>query len=170
MSAQWKSLTVLFAAWVAAGCAGHKEETRPTQETEAGMEQSQQMPMRGQMCPAEVPGTTVKAEDISNGEALVFTNDDPAQVKELQRRVEHIAVMHGHHATGMHGGVPAGCPACGAYAGGQARAEKLPNGVRMLITTEDPAELDALRAKVREHAAQMQQGQCPWQQEPQHQH
>jgi len=55
----------------------------------------------GESCPMAVPGTSVRAEEVAGGTAMVFTTT--GDVAELRRRVSAMADMHNKHAS-------EGCP------------------------------------------------------------
>jgi hypothetical protein len=127
-----------------------------------------------------VPGTNLSAADTSTGEALTFTTT-PDQAAALRERVHAMADMHNrHHASGdaghggmggMHGG---GMMGGHASHGGQdgmmgdmempppsrAAVEDLPDGARIIVTPNDPADLERLQKTVRMHAEHMQQHGC----------
>jgi hypothetical protein len=52
--------------------------------------------MKGMDCPLQVPGTTVRAEEVQGGSAMVFSTT--GDVAELRRRVAAMAAMHNEHA------------------------------------------------------------------------
>ena len=135
----------------------------------------------GEMCPMAVEGTAARAEDVEGGAALVFTTT--GDLADLRRRVGGMAEMHNeHHAEGMMGG-PAGSPGAdvppgpgagmgmghmgGKMGGGMmmpaatARTEDVEDGVRLVFTPRDPADLGTLREKVAHHAQNMAAGECP---------
>lgn len=126
-----------------------------------------------QPCPVAVPGTQVAAVDTEGGVSLVFTtSSDP---EELRRRVRAMADLHNqHHAGGGHagmmGGGTMGHGGMMGHGGAQATmppparatVEDVESGARLVLTPADEADLDALRAHVHEHAAEMQRtGRCP---------
>jgi hypothetical protein len=146
--------------------------------------------MMGGLCPVEVAGTTVSAQDSQGGATLVFgTTGDVLQVRE---RVRAMADMHnrrqggGHPGmgdAGMHGrfGPPDGgmrmpwpdggmrmpWPDGGMMHGGmmmgppsEARAEDLERGAQLVLTAVKASDTDALRAHARQMAERMGQGHC----------
>lgn len=144
------------------------------------------------VCPMNVPGTRVTAEDTATGETLTFTST-PDQAQALQARVHAMADMHNrrhagqashggtggmHHGMmgGMHGGHAGhATPGDGASGGGMAgmmppaahaAVEDLPDGARLVLTPRDPADLPRLQQTVRMHAQQMQQHGCAAMQHP----
>lgn len=136
-------------------------------------------------CPMAVPGTQVAAADIPDGVSITFTTADPRQVPELRSRVHAMAAMHErhHHAgaddvehhggmhhgsmhgEGTHGGMGSAGPGAPQHAGmpppSRAVAEDVDGGARVVVTPEDPADLERLRSAVRMHAQHMQEsGRC----------
>jgi len=130
-----------------------------------------------EMCPMSVPGTQVSAMDVATGEALTFTAA-PENAAALREKVHGMADMHNrHHAAGEHGhggmghggmghGGMGGMSAMGGMGGMQApppsraSVEDLPDGARILITPNDPVDLQLLRSAVRSHAEHMQRHGC----------
>lgn len=140
---------VMGVAMLMAGCGSSSSSGESTMcpGMEAG-HGSGGMAMRD-MCPMQVPGTTVASEDVDGGVALAFTTSS-GDVSELQRRVTHMAEMHNQrHAAG--GMMPAAT----------ASAENVDGGARIVLRPSDPAQLDALREHARTHAEQMSHGACP---------
>jgi hypothetical protein len=114
----------------------------------------------------EVPGTEVAVADVPAGAALTFTTAEP-NVEELRTRVHAMARMHdAHHAAGMEmgemrGGTGSAGPPEHAVVmppSSRALAEEIEGGARLVLTAEDPADLERLRAAARMHAAQMREG------------
>lgn len=123
-------------------------------------------------CPMSVPGTRVAAEDTDSGAALAFTAA-PDQAAALRERVHAMAEMHnrqhggaGGDPHGMHGAMGGGTGGMGGMGGmgmpppAEARVEDLQEGARMVLTPRDPADLQQLRATVRQRAAHMQEHGC----------
>ncbi|ACG74489.1 hypothetical protein AnaeK_3269 [Anaeromyxobacter sp. K] len=126
------------------------------------------------MCPMSVPGTRLSAEDTSSGEAVTFTTSDPDQVSALRERVHAMAAMHArHHAGGdadrgaMHG-MHGGMAGMQMPPPSQASVEDVPQGARLVVTPNDPADLQALQSTVRQHATYMQEHGCPMMSPSQH--
>src|SRR5512140_625918 len=120
------------------------------------------------MCPMSVPGTKVSAADTATGEALTFTTT-PDQAAALREKVHAMADMHNrHHASGAaeHGSMMGGGMAGGSMGGmempppSRATVEDLPEGARIVVTPNDPADLQRLQSTVRSHAEHMQQDGC----------
>lgn len=174
----------LFAfSFAVAGCmhAGHAASAAAATSS-APMAQAGQ-PMGGGMagmCPMSVPGTQVSAAETPSGEALTFTTT-PDQAAALREKVHAMADMHNqHHAGGAagHGGMMGGGMGgmgTGGGAGGmqmpppsRASVEDLPDGARIVVTPNDPADLQQLQSTVRGHAQEMQQHGCGMMQHGQH--
>jgi hypothetical protein len=166
------SIVLIIGALALGGCASSQANRQPA----AAEPQAAPPPMRPQqgtrggsmggdmagMCPMAVEGTTVRAEDVEGGAAIVFTTT--GDVAELRRRVAHMADMHnqhhgdGHgHMMGMHGMMAGGMMMPPATA----RSEEIEGGARLVLTPRDPAELANLRQHVHQHAEQMASGRCP---------
>lgn len=131
-------------------------------------------------CPMAVPGTQLAAAETRDGEAVTFTTT-PDRAAELRTRVRAMAEMHNRHHQGgdgmggMHGGLHhgemMGGGSMGSSGGGDAMAmmpppsraavEDVEGGARLIVTPNDPSDLDRLRSAVRMHAEHMQQsGTC----------
>src|SRR5207249_2976369 len=103
-----------------------------------------------QNCPMKVPGTDLSVTDAENGIVLTITPKS-GEVAELRRRIGSMAKMHSAVSNGgMHGYM---MPFSIKY-------EEVPSGARLTPTPKDPAQLDAFRTKVRQHAEQMKKGEC----------
>lgn len=127
---------------------------------------------RSAPCPVEVPGTQVAASDTPDGAAITFTTST-GDVAELRRRVQAMAEMHNAHLSSMEGG---GMMHGGMMHGGmegetgegamampvaRAAATDVPEGATLTFTAADAAQIELLRARVREHAEMMRAGRCP---------
>ncbi len=127
-----------------------------------------------------VPGTQVAAADTPDGEAVSFTTT-PDRVEELRARVHAMADVHNRrHAGameehgGMHGGMMGGGMTGGMGSSGEAAdqtstmpppsraaVEDVQSGARLVVTPNDPADLERLRSVVRMRAQHMQEsGTC----------
>src|SRR5690606_16109036 len=177
------SITVL--ALAIGGCASSQTKQRPTATGETAQTETPQEPSTHggmmHMCPMMVEGTTVQAEDVEGGAAMVFTTT--GDVAELRLRVARMAEMHNrHHGEGhdhgmgmMEEGQPGGDepPHGGGMQGGtgmmgggmmppsDARSEEVEGGARLIFIPRDPADLDRLREHVGRHAEMMASGRCP---------
>lgn len=106
------------------------------------------------MCPMAVEGTVVRAEDTAAGVALVFTT--PGQMDELRGRVARMAEMHAQQ------GREAPQQRAQVMHQAEVRAEDTEAGARLVFTPTDPAQLEALREGIQQHATEMMlSGQCP---------
>ena len=122
-----------------------------------GMSQAQMQSMQMmQACPVKVDGTTVAATDTADGVAVTFTAK-PANVADLQSRVEHMAAMHNTmtSATGTHAHMM----------DGTVKYEALPTGARLLFTPKEASRLKEFREQVRSRVEQMKKGDCSMMQE-----
>lgn len=177
---------IAISALVIAGCTSSPAKKETTAPAPAATSGTQSAGMRGDMkamCPMQVEGTAVSAEDVEGGVALTFTTS--SDVAELRRRVAHMAQKHGQHGMGMHGKgkhAPAGAGdghahggqgnnaaphKGGMMAGGMkmpaatARSEEVEGGARILLAPKDAAELEKLREHARHMSERMSAGQCP---------
>jgi hypothetical protein len=184
--------SVLALAGTACTHAGRTAPDSAAQPATATPSATAQSGMAG-MCPMDVPGTRVSAAETATGEALTFTTT-PDQAPALRERVHAMAAMHNRHHTGdaghggmggMHGGTMGGDAAHGGHSGtaeggmkgagmegmqmpppSRAAVEDLPDGARILVTPNDPADLERLQKTVRTHAEHMQQHGCAMMQHP----
>lgn len=83
----------LLLAPLAAAC-GSKSSAKPT-----AAHHDQAADKMAGMCPVEVPGTSVAAEDSATGGALVFVTT--GDVAEVRKRVAAMAAMHNDHQAEM---------------------------------------------------------------------
>lgn len=165
-------MAVAMGAVVSTACmAGHAAHVTAA----AASPQPQQSPavmgsMSMQSCPMAIPGTQVSAADTPNGESITFTTS-PDQAADLRARVAAMADMHNrHHGDGMgsmHGDMKHGQMMGGGEHMGMmpppshAAVEDVEGGARIVVTPNDPADLDGLRSTVRIHAEHMQKsGTC----------
>lgn len=93
--------SLLFAPLAACGS---KSSAKPT----TAAHHDQAAATMAAMCPVEVPGTSVAAEDTATGGALVFVTT--GDVAEVRKRVAAMAAMHNDHQAEMaaNGGTMAG--------------------------------------------------------------
>ena len=144
--------------------------------------------MKGDICPMQVPGTTVTSADVEGGVALAFSTS-AGDVAELRKRVRRMVDMHNHahkaDGTTM-GGASSGAAdsahehgattGTGHEASGRqgmmmdtammmpaasASVDDIEGGARVVFRPKDPAQLDALREHVRKRSVRMAGGQCP---------
>ena len=104
-----------------------------------------------QACPMKVDGTTVVVSDTADGIAVTFSAK-PANVTDLQQRVERMANMHSAMGT-MTMGPQHMIP-------GTVKYEALPAGARLTLKPNDASKLKEFREQVRSHAAHMKDGDC----------
>jgi hypothetical protein len=122
------------------------------QETGANHHEMGQMMQMMQNCPMRVDGATVAVTDTATGIAIAITTES-GNVVELRRRIEMMAKMQDQKQTKP--GMMAGrmIPRTAIY-------EEIPNGAKLTLTPNDPAQLDVLRKQVRAHAERMRKGDC----------
>lgn len=120
----------------------------------------------GDQCPMFVAGTTVQANDTSDGMAMTFTTT--GDVAELRRRVHLMANhMNAHSSgagggTGMHGMGMGSDGGMGMMGGGMmlathAQVEDVDHGARLKMTPADPAKLSEMRQHMKQHSQMMNQ-------------
>jgi hypothetical protein len=175
------ALALAGTACMHAGHAGMAATAQPPSAPPPSAAADQGSGMAG-MCPMAVPGTHLSPMDTATGEALTFTTT-PDQVPALREKVHAMADMHNrHHASGdagQHGGM-GGMMGGGmeGHMGGMhmpppshAAVEDVPDGARIVVTPNDPADLQRLQSTIREHAQQMEQHGCGMMMDhSQHQH
>jgi hypothetical protein len=131
--------------------------------------------MAMQACPMAVPGAQIAAADTPDGESIMFTTS-PDRAAELRARVHAMADMHNRHHQGggmegmrdgmQHGGMMMGDGSTGGSVPGahhmammpppsHATVEDIDNGARIILTPNDPGDLEKLRSAVRVHADHM---------------
>ncbi len=170
-----------MSALLIVGCASSQASREATTPAPTATSGTEMQGMRGDMeamCPMQVEGTTVNAEDVEGGVAVTFTTS--SDIAELRKRVAHLAQMHGQPGMGMHapadagdghahGGKPSDASQHqgGMMAGGMmmpaatAQSEEVEGGARILLTPQDAADLDKLREHARHMTERMSSGQCP---------
>jgi len=111
-------------------------------------------------CPLGVAGAQVSVEDTQDGIAMTFLSQENAFV--LRERVRDAAAMHGpggrrgyghrgeHGDGGEHGLQPVQLPPA------RAAVTEIDGGARLSLVPSDAADVERLRAKVRERAKAMQ--------------
>ncbi len=135
-------------------------------------------------CPMAVPGTRLAVADTPDGESVMFTTSSD-RAEDLRARVRAMADMHNRHQEGggmegmhgggmehggmmhgmegMHGGMgaPGGADQMMMPPPSRAAAEDVEGGARLVVTPNDPADLEKLRSAIRMHAQHMQEsGKC----------
>ena len=115
-------------------------------------------------CALGVAGSNVVAEDTPDGIALLFTSRDKPE--EMRERANDAAAQHGPGAhmgrghEGQHGqGADHGLQMIQGPAA-RAVAEDVEGGARLRFVATDPAETEALRAKLRKQADAMNATAC----------
>jgi hypothetical protein len=121
-----------------------------TQNQQAGPQHETPNMSMMQNCPMKVAGVDLAVANVDTGIALTITTKS-GDVAELRRRTESMVKMHTPSANAsMHGGMMAF----------SIKYEEVPNGARLTLAPKDLAQLEEFRAKVRQHAEQMKQGDC----------
>jgi hypothetical protein len=109
-------------------------------------------------CPNTVEGTLMSLTDTPDGIAITFTTTTDAV--EVRRRAATLAdrIVRSWMLTtdGSAAQTVRRPPKASA------RVEAIPAGARILVTTGNPAELEALRAEVRGRELPMREGDCTW--------
>jgi hypothetical protein len=164
-------LIVPLLASTALACShGSAPQAAPAQPPHATAAPPRTASAEGSMCPMDVPGTQLSAADTATGETLTFIST-PDQAPALRERVRAMAAMHeerhamgdGGHMGEGHGGMMHE----GTGMGGMERpppshavVEDVENGARVVVTPNDPADLQKLQTTVKAHAQKMQQEGC----------
>lgn len=148
-----KHLVLAVASLLAAACTTSQGPTPSLTQAEAP-----------QGCPLGVPGGSVVATDTADGIALDFRSSDRAS--EMRERANDAAAQHGpgekmgkghdgkHGEGGSHGLQMMQAPAARTV------ATDIEGGARIRFVPADPADLQALRTRVRERAAAMNTATC----------
>ncbi len=147
---------------VASACATEEAARR---EEVAGAGQAAEQ--RGErMCPKKMADVDVVAEDVPGGVAVNVTTSNPEQVAELREKVR--AKVARHNGGGGEGTGGSGCPHHGhegmkKMPPSKVTVEDIEGGARVVHVAEDPAQVDALRAQVREFVEHKREhkGKCP---------
>ena len=94
------TMAIMGVAALLAGCASTSgARSEPTTSAARAPAHEPGRGMMGDMCPMQVPGTTVTSADVEGGVALVFTTRT-GDAAELRQRVRRMAEMHNHHHAG----------------------------------------------------------------------
>jgi hypothetical protein len=111
------------------------------------------------LCPMEVPGATVRAEDIETGAALVFTASGiyGGDIADLRRRVREMADIHNHYRDWM----AARMPDRAALPPANRHVDDMKDGARIVFEPGDQAGMLELRDRVRVEAQRIAAGTCP---------
>jgi antitoxin component of MazEF toxin-antitoxin module len=103
-----------------------------------------------------MPGTEVSVTDAANGGTITFTTRE--QVSELRTRVRDMAAIHNQHQAA--GTNPPGMTGGETMAHSHATVIDVENGSSILMTPNDPGDLQKLQAEVRMRAQHMRQNGC----------
>jgi hypothetical protein len=143
---------------LACGGAQHAEPGNATTTTAAGAEPAH-------LCPMAVPGAQAVLVDVPGGVAVDYTTSGSRDdVQELSHRLR---AMQQKRALGMMAGPGGGRGRRGALRSVTASTppstthlEGIPRGMRLVLQADNPAEVDALRARARQHVPGMGGGEC----------
>jgi hypothetical protein len=132
--------------------------------------------MQNQDCPMMVEGANVEVENTNDGVELRFTTTTGTNVEDLRNRVEHMRRMYERHGTGQGGsmmwqstghtradqdqGGAGGQGPTGTMPPVTAKVENIDNGARLVLSTHDKSQREALREHVRDHRRRMMSGEC----------
>jgi hypothetical protein len=100
----------------------------------------------GGTCPMDLPGAKVSITQVPDGVAMNFTTT--GDVIALRQRVHELGRSADEDAAAPSAAVPV------------AGIEDLPNGVRVIYTPADPAQLDALKQTALRTSFLLNQGDC----------
>ncbi|MBS2027610.1 MAG: hypothetical protein JST54_06890 [Deltaproteobacteria bacterium] len=123
----------------------------------------------GGICPFAVPGTRVVTSKVEGGAALDFTTHKGG-VAELRRRVAAVAERHNalHDLGGTAVASRSNAPGHGVSGGevppmnsAKASVEDIDGGARVILTPQDPSQLQVLRQHVESRVALMYRQGCP---------
>ncbi len=187
-----RTLMVVIAALAFVGCGGSEQPEAETgqsasdQQATMGGESEGQQTATSDDCPMHVQGTTVTAEDVAGGAALVFiTTGDTDTLRERVRNMaaaqESTAMAPESQRMGMSETMRPGSAddtTAGAKQSDDAatatgpmdpltspdvdtRVEDVEGGARLIISATNPADAETVRADARRHAQQLSAGECP---------
>lgn len=151
-----------------AGGQGPWEVSAPGEEATATPRGPAAMPAAS--CPMLVPDVTVASAELDGGASLTFTTTESEQVDDLRSRVRAMADHVEDRPSGGMGqggmgqggmGHGRGTPSSAPMPSARAQVVEVPGGARVELRAIDPAEVDALRERVREHGQAMRAGSCP---------
>jgi hypothetical protein len=183
-------IVVVVGAFAFIGCGKDEKQTETAessaeQDSTTGGEAESAGAAADANCPMAVSGTSVQAEDVEGGAALVFitTGDVDAlreRVRNMAARRESEAMRPESQQTGMRETMRPGSaedPTAGAKsgddlesgAGGElqrmpevdTRVEDIEGGAQLLIIATNAADLDTVRANTQQQAQQLTAGECP---------
>jgi hypothetical protein len=144
---------VSLALAVASGCAG---SPAPRQVAPAAAAPEPAGILVADLCPLQVPGARLAAQDVEAGVALAFTTQ--GDVADLRRRVRNMADLHGKYRdqlAAIH--IEPTLPPADHF------VEDVPNGARIVFrpgATDDRA-LARFRTELETEAHALTAGRCP---------
>ena len=150
-------LAPLSIALAACGGGHHAASATPPPASASGSMMGSGHMGNMEMCPMGVPGTQIAVADVDGGIGVTFTTS--GDVADLRARVHPMAEMHASRVSGEHAGMMSGMHM--QMVPSRAVAEDIDGGARVVLTPNDPAQLDALRAQANQHADMMRRGECP---------
>lgn len=160
MKTTLQSAVGIVAAVLIAACGSSQSRTSTTS---AQAQSSRDQPAMGTSgCPLIAETTTVRAEDVEGGAALVFTTEE-GDPDAIRSRAEQTAEMHNEH----HGPDAADHEDQGMMDQhpnmhrAEARAEDIEGGARVVFELRDDGDVEGLREEVRMHAQNVAAGECP---------
>jgi hypothetical protein len=187
-----RTLMVVIAAIAFVGCGGSEQPEAETgqsasdQQATIGGEAEAQQTAMSENCPMHVQGTTVTAEDVEGGAALVFITTSDTDM--LRERVRNMAAFQESNAMGpesqrmgmsetMRPGSADDTTAGAKQSDDAASAtgpmdpltspdvdthvEDVEGGARLVITATSPADVETVRADAQRHAQHLSAGECP---------
>lgn len=136
------------------GCGGSQAESTSAQSASARNVPAEGMGHGDAMaCPMMLEGAEVSVEDTEQGAALTFTTDRAEDVDALRERVRAMAERHEQRAETRQGRGGRAMPPS------MATISDVPNGARIELWTDNPADVDAIRQHAFRRAERMQS--CP---------
>jgi hypothetical protein len=112
-----------------------------------------------EQCPTMIPGVEASTAETSNGIAITLSAP-PAEVERIRRMIGHMAevqnrreaMAQGQEAAPMHPGLLT-IPAWAA-------TENTERGARLILTANDPSQVEELRRQIRAHVELWSSGNC----------
>lgn len=185
-----RTLMVVIAALAFVGCGGSEQPEAETGQSASDQQATMGGETQGQHamsenCPMHVQGTTVTAEDVEGGAALVFvTTGDTDMLRERVRNMataqESTAMAPESQRMGMSETMRPGSAedtTAGAKQSDDAasatgpmdpltspdvdtRVEDVEGGARLVMTATNPADVETVRADAQRHGQQLSAGEC----------
>jgi hypothetical protein len=120
------------------------------------------------VCPINVPATTVTVVNTKSGVAMFFTTTS-SNVDEVRRRVTEVAKVDTSKPPGSQEPPVEGRPEMPDWVFGeqpklvplQAKVEEVSDGASLVLTPLDPSDAEELRAYAHSNANRMRLGRCP---------